>query len=79
MLLCLFLGLEGLVCLATASGCMCVVWRLVASIGQRRKAAQATIMTHWFLASVLLSCALVNIVGGIIVPLYQCMVWSHFP
>jgi hypothetical protein len=44
MLLCLFLGSEGLICLATVSGCMCVIWRLVASVGQRRKTAQTTTM-----------------------------------
>jgi hypothetical protein len=38
------LGLGDMVCLATANGCMCVVKRLAASMGQRRKTAQASTM-----------------------------------
>jgi hypothetical protein len=38
-LLCLFLGPKGLACLATASGCVCIVRRLVVSVGQRHKTA----------------------------------------
>jgi hypothetical protein len=38
------LGLEDMVCLATANGCMCVVQRLAASMGQRRKTTQASTM-----------------------------------
>jgi hypothetical protein len=41
------LGLEDMVCSVTANGCMCVVWRLAASMGQHRKMAQASMMMHW--------------------------------
>jgi hypothetical protein len=41
------LGLEDMVCSATVNGCMCVVRRLAASMGQRRKTVQASTMMCW--------------------------------
>jgi peptidoglycan biosynthesis protein MviN/MurJ (putative lipid II flippase) len=73
-LLCLFLGLEGLACLVTVSGCVCIIRWLVASVGQlvrRYKRQQCAVVLGM---SVLLSCALVGIVVDIIVPLHHCMV-----
>ena len=42
-----FCASEALGCLATASGCVCVVRHLAASMRQRRKTAQAAMTTRW--------------------------------